>query len=80
MRDIDLKYLSGVPTATGGIARHAYARARKAGIELQPILEKAGLTEQQIKDRDSRILVRSQIDFLNLIADAASPLSRVSPR
>ncbi len=70
MRDIDLKYLSGVPTATGGIARHAYARARKAGIELRPILEKAGLTEQQIKDRDSRILVRSQIDFLNLIADA----------
>ncbi len=70
MRDIDLKYLSGVPTATGGIARHAYARARKAGIELRPILEKAGLTEQHIKDRDSRILVRSQIDFLNLIADA----------
>ena len=70
MRDIDLKHLSALPTATGGIARHAYARARQAGIELRPLLEKAGLTEQQIEDRDARILVRAQIGFLNLVADA----------
>jgi hypothetical protein len=41
--DIDLKQLSAVPTATGQMARYAYARARKAKIELAPLLKQAGL-------------------------------------
>jgi hypothetical protein len=55
VRNIALKQLSALPTATGQIARHAYARARKAKIELAPLLEEAGLTRQQIEDQDSRI-------------------------
>lgn len=70
MRDIDPKHLSALPTATGAIARHAYARARQARIDLRPFLKKAWLTERQIKDRDARIIVRAQIKFLNLVADA----------
>jgi AraC-like DNA-binding protein len=70
VRDIDLKQLSALPTATGQIARYAYARARKAKIELAPLLKEAGLTGQQIEDQDSRITVRAQIKFLNVVASA----------
>jgi AraC-like DNA-binding protein len=68
--DIDLKQLSALPTATGQIARHAYARARKAKVELAPLLKQAALTPAQIEDRDCRITVRAQIKFLNEIANA----------
>jgi AraC-like DNA-binding protein len=70
VRDIDLKPLSTLPTATGQIARLAYARARKAKIELAPLLKEAGLTRQQIEHQDSRITVRAQIKFLNAVANA----------
>ena len=67
---LDTKRLGALPTAGGGIARLAYARARRAGIELKPLLMKAGLTDQRIKDRGSRIPVQQQIQFLNLAAKA----------
>ena len=53
-----------------GIAWLAYACARRAGIELEPLLKKAGVTDQQIKDRGARLTVRHQIQFLNLAANA----------
>lgn len=59
-----------LPTATGGIARLAYARANSAGISLQPLLKKANLTRQQIDDPRARIRVRDQINLLNLLAAA----------
>ena len=58
------------PSAAGGIARLANARLRAMGIEPQPLLQKAGLTEQQIDDRDARLAVRSQIKFIDLAAAA----------
>jgi AraC-like DNA-binding protein len=67
---LDAKRLGALPSATGGIARLAHARARSAGIELGPLLKKAGLTDQRIKDRGSRLPVQQQIHFLNLVADA----------
>ncbi len=70
MRDIDIKQLGALPTATGQMARYAYARARKAGIELLPLLKEVGLTHQQIEDQDCRITVRAQIRFLNAVANA----------
>jgi len=68
--DIDVKQLSALPTATGQIARYAYARARNAKVALAPLLKQAGLTPQQIEDRDRRITVRAQIKFLNEVANA----------
>jgi hypothetical protein len=53
--DIDTKPLGALPTAAGGIARLAYARARRAGIELMPLLKKARLIDQQVKDRGARL-------------------------
>jgi len=66
----DIKQLSALPTATGQLARLAYARARKAKIELAPLLKGAGLTDQQVEDQDFRIAVRSQIKFLDAVANA----------
>jgi AraC-like DNA-binding protein len=64
------KRLGRLPTATGGIARLAYACARRAGIELKPLLKKVGLTDQLLKDRGARLTVHDQIQFLNLAANA----------
>jgi AraC-like DNA-binding protein len=70
VRDVDARQLGALPTAAGLLTRYAYARARKAKIELLPILNEVGLTHQQIKDRDCRVTVRAQIKFLNAVADA----------
>jgi AraC-like DNA-binding protein len=69
LHDIHPKRLGAVPTAKGTVTRLAYARAREAGLELDPLLKRAGLTHQQIEDRSARITVRRQIQFLNLVAN-----------
>jgi len=70
VRDVDVKQLGALPTATGQLARYAYARARKAKIELLPLLKEVGLTHRQIEDQDCRIAARAQIKFLNAVANA----------
>jgi hypothetical protein len=55
------------PDRNRGIARLAYACARRAGIELKPLWKKAGLTDQQIKDRGARLAVA---DALQRAGDA----------
>ena len=58
------------PSAAGAIARLAYARAKKAGITLPPLLSQSGLTVAQIENRHLRLNVKSQITFLGRVADA----------
>jgi AraC-like DNA-binding protein len=70
VHDRETKRFDTVPSATGGIARLACARAREAGIELEPLLKKAGLTVQEIDNAGARLGVRNQIALLNLIAQA----------
>ncbi len=70
VNDVVTKRFGVLPTAAGWIARLAYAHAQRAGIELKPLLKKAGLTDQQIKDRGARLPVHHQIQFLNLAAHA----------
>jgi AraC-like DNA-binding protein len=70
LRDPDVKRVGALPSATGGIARLAYAQAKDAGLELAPLLKKAGLTIHQIEDPSIRLKVRNQISFLNLAAAA----------
>lgn len=62
--------IHSAPSATGGIARQVYSRMRKAGIQATPLLTKAGLSIEQISDRNARLKVRSQIKFLELAAVA----------
>jgi AraC-like DNA-binding protein len=66
--NVDASPLGTLPTATGGIARLAYAYAQRVGFEPRALLEKAGLSERQIKDSDVRLSVRAQIQFLSLVA------------
>ena len=64
------KQFAGIPSATGGIARLAYARAKEAGIALPQLLADSGLTVAQIEDRHARLKVKAEITFLGLVADA----------
>jgi AraC-like DNA-binding protein len=67
---LDAANFSTLPTAIGGIARLANARLRAAGINPEPLLEKAGLSVEQIEDRSARLSVQRQIRFLDLAAGA----------
>ena len=60
-----------MPSAGGGIARLVSARMRELGIQLVPLLSRAGLTIEQIDNRSARLKVRSQIKFLELSAAAS---------
>jgi len=70
MRDLVTSRIGALPTATGGLTRIAYAHAREAGVELEPLLRKVGLTDRQIEDRGIRLSVHQQITFLDLAASA----------
>jgi hypothetical protein len=60
---------SSLPTASGAIARAAYARAFEARLEVEPLLKSCRLTSQQIKNSQYRIPVKNQIQFLSVVAD-----------
>jgi AraC-like DNA-binding protein len=68
--DPEVKRFGALPSAVGTIARLAYAQMTAAGIDVAPLLKKAGLTPQQVDDATVRLNVRDQINFLNLAADA----------
>ena len=59
-----------LPNASGTMTRLAYARSKEAGVDVDLLLKKAGLTLHQIEDPGVRLKVRDQISFLNLAADA----------
>src|SRR5215468_571037 len=67
---LEPRRLGAVPTAAGIITRLACERAQAAGIELEPLLKRAGLTKQQVEDVDARLSVQCQIRFLNFAATA----------
>jgi AraC-like DNA-binding protein len=54
----------------GIVTRLACDRARQEGVEVDPLLRKAGLSRQQIDDPRSRLSVKAQIQFLELAARA----------
>jgi AraC-like DNA-binding protein len=70
MPQSDDRVLGSFPTATGGITRLAYARARDHRVNPDPLLVAAGMTKQQVIDRTARLKVRSQIDFLDRVGKA----------
>jgi AraC-like DNA-binding protein len=70
VRNSKAKRFGSVPSAAGILTRLAYARAKATGIALPPLLKKARLTGRQIQDPHARLPVQSQIQFLDLTADA----------
>lgn len=61
--------IGAVPTAVGGIARAAYARAVLSLPDVDLLAKRAGITLKQFKDPSLRIPVGNQIVFLNLVAE-----------
>ncbi len=60
----------GLPRGMGTLARLAYARAKRDGIDVEPLLKEAHLTTGQIEDPNCRLSIRDQIHFLDLVAEA----------
>jgi AraC-like DNA-binding protein len=58
------------PSTAGFMTRQACALVGAAGVDLAPLLAKAGLTAAQIEDRESRFAAQSQVKLLQLAADA----------
>jgi AraC-like DNA-binding protein len=70
VRKNDKRGFNTLPTANGGIARAAYARAIKAKLDVRPLLARSSLTVEQAATPNARMPVKNQITFLNLVADA----------
>jgi len=63
---------SSLPTASGAIARAAYARSLEARLKVEALLKSSSLTPQQIRNSQVRMPVKNQIKFLNLVAKELS--------
>jgi hypothetical protein len=56
--------------AGGGLSRLAIARLKSAGVQVAPLLRRAGLTPEVIADPEERLSVRSQVALLDEAAIA----------
>ena len=70
MRASRLMRLHAIPSATGNTARLVSTRLIEAGIDPAPLLARAGLTVEQIDNRNARLSAQSQIKLLAFAADA----------
>jgi len=70
VRDLSLQRISAGPSAAGTLSRLACARASAAGIDVAPLMVKAGVTRQQVEDDSVWLTVQGQIRFVELLADA----------
>jgi hypothetical protein len=64
------KSLSAIPSCAGLMTRLACARAKQAGIDLPPLLQRVRLSVQDIEDESIRLNVATQIQSLNVLAEA----------
>src|SRR5262245_45264492 len=62
--------LASIPMAGGALSRLAIARLKSAGVLVEPLLRRAGLTPEVIADPEERLSVRSQIALLDEAAIA----------
>src|SRR5262245_48335818 len=62
--------LASIPMAGGGLSRLAIARLKSAGVQVAPLLRRAGLTPEVIADPEERLSVRSQVALLDEAAIA----------
>ncbi len=67
--DHDSDKIGALPTATGGIARAAYAHATPSLPDVGSLVKRAGIALDQLEDPGYRIPVERQITFLNLVAE-----------
>jgi AraC-like DNA-binding protein len=70
VRNSRLQQISMCPSAAGTLSRLACARAVSAGIDVAPLMVKAGVTRKQVEDQNVRLAAKGQIKFVELVADA----------
>jgi AraC-like DNA-binding protein len=58
-----------IPSATGGVARLAFAQLRKSGKDVRPIVSGAGLTAKEADNPATRLGVPTQIKVLEMAAE-----------
>src|SRR5215468_8084874 len=58
------------PRAEGTLSRLAIERAKAAGIDVTPLMVKAGVTRQQVEQEDGSLAAQGQIKLVELIAEA----------
>jgi AraC-like DNA-binding protein len=58
------------PSAAGTLSRLACAHAMSAGVDVAPLMVKAGVTRKQVEDDSVRLAVKGQIEFVELVANA----------
>ena len=68
MKNSRTKSFSRIPSTSGILARLVSAQITEAGIELNPLLKKCGLTLQEVKDRAARFDAENQSRFVHLAA------------
>jgi hypothetical protein len=68
--DSGLQHISMRPSTTGTLSRLACTRAVSAGIDVEPLMLKAGVTRKQVEDQSLRLAAKGQIKFVELVADA----------
>ncbi|MET0604873.1 MAG: AraC family transcriptional regulator ligand-binding domain-containing protein [Beijerinckiaceae bacterium] len=66
----DERPISSLPMANAGLSRLVAERLRLAGVDLAPLLKKAGITKPEIDDPNRRIANQRQIAFLAAAAEA----------
>jgi AraC-like DNA-binding protein len=70
MGDPDFHRIRARPMTEGTLARLALARAMAAGIDVVPLMAKAGVTRWQVEEKEVLIPAQGQIRLVELIADA----------
>jgi AraC-like DNA-binding protein/transcriptional regulator with XRE-family HTH domain len=69
MARTSVRQLAGLPTVQAGLTRLAAAKLRKAGLRLEPLLSRTGVTREQLDDPEQRISAQAQIAFLEAAAE-----------
>lgn len=69
MKKRALKQFGAVPNCGGLITRLAYTKGRAAGIDIDRLLTRAGLTAKEVTSEQPRLSVKKQIEFVHLVAE-----------
>jgi AraC-like DNA-binding protein len=70
MRDSIFHRIRAHTSAEGTLSRLACARARAAGLDVTPLMAKAGVTQRQVQEDNVWLPAQAQIRLVELIADA----------
>ena len=68
--DSGVRRINAHPSAAGTLSQLAGARASAAGIDVTPLMVKAGVTRQQVEDDSVRLTAQGQVRFVELVAEA----------